>query len=105
MLTPEKPGVFDNRYLYPVTFSSAEARDRMAAELLRRRIDTMKYLDDVVRIAAGRFGYEGDCPVAEQLSKRVLIIPGYHGLRAKDVEKVAESVNAAWAEITHAGRV
>jgi perosamine synthetase len=102
MLCAEKPGTFYNRYLYPIKFPSAETRDLAAAHLFRRRIDSMKYLDDIADVAAVNFGYSGDCPVAEGLAKRVLVIPGYHGLKEKDVEKIAKSVNSAWAEITRA---
>ena len=58
----------------------------------------MKYLDDVVSTAAGNYGYTGDCPVAEGLSKRVLIIPSYYSLKAGDLKRIAECVNAGWAE-------
>lgn len=99
MLCLEKPDTFYNRYLYPITFPVAGQRDEMAACLLRRRIDTMKYLGDVVDIAIAQFRYKGDCPVAEQLAKRVLIIPGYYALRIKDLERIVLTVNSAWAAI------
>jgi len=102
MFAEEKAGWFDNRYLYPITLPSVEARDSMAARLFRRRIDTMKYLDGVARIAADRFGYRGDCPVAEGLCQRVLVIPSYYGLRTGDIERIVEAVNSAWADITQA---
>jgi perosamine synthetase len=105
MLCADKPGMFYNRYLYPIKFPSAETRDYVAAYLFKRRIDSMKYLDDVTDVATEYFGYTGDCPVAERISKRVLVIPSYHGLRKKDVEKITESVNSAWAEISRTGVV
>ena len=99
MLCPERLGTFYNRYHYPITFSSAEHRDFIAAYLLSRQIDTMKYLDDVVNVAAKNYGYTGDCPVAEQISKRVLIIPSYYSLKKGEVQRIAHCLNEGWKEI------
>jgi len=99
MLYTEKPEACSNRYHYPVTFATEEHRDRMAEHLLRQRIDTMKYLDDVVSVARTQYGYAGDCPIAEQRSKRVLVIPSYYGLKHTDIQHIARAVNAGWAEI------
>ncbi len=97
MIPAETPGASCNRYLYPLTFSSPGERDELAAYLLRRGIDTMKYLDQVVATASACYGYQGDCPVAEGLSKRVLVIPGYHSLAEKDIQRIARLVNEGWA--------
>jgi perosamine synthetase len=102
MLCSEKPGTLYNRYLYPISFRSHEERDIAAERLLRKRIDTMRYLDDVANTAATSFGYSGDCPVAETLSKRVLTIPGYHGLGQGRIDRVVEAVNSVWADMKHA---
>lgn len=99
MVCTEKPGSFYNRYLYPVTFPSTNQRDYIASYLLDRNIDTMKYLDDVVQIAAKNYGYQGDCPIAQDLSKKVLIIPNYYSLKVSDVSRIVQSLNAGWAEI------
>jgi perosamine synthetase len=96
MICSEKPGASYNRYLYPLTFSSPGERDELAAYLLCRRIDTMKYLDHVVETASACYGYQGDCPVAEGLSRRVLVIPSYHSLAEKDIQRIARLVNAGW---------
>jgi perosamine synthetase len=104
MLCMEKPGTFYNRYHYPVTFPSMKHRDFIADYLFSRQIDTMKYLDDVVDVAAKNYGYAGDCPVAEQLSKRVLIIPSYYTLRSRDIQRIAQCVNAGWSEITSSSK-
>jgi dTDP-4-amino-4,6-dideoxygalactose transaminase len=104
MLCSEKPEMFYNRYHYPIIFPSAEHRDLIAAYLIKSQIDSIKYLDDVVDVAANHYGYKGDCPVAERLSKRVLIIPSYYSLRKKEVQRIAQCVNAGWAKITSRGR-
>jgi perosamine synthetase len=100
MQCTEELGVFYNRYHYPATFPSTAHRDFVADYLFRQRIDSIKYLDDIVDVAAKSFGYAGDCPVAEQLSKRVLIIPSYYSLRERDLNHVAQCLNAGWTEIT-----
>lgn len=104
MLCAEPPGAYYNRYYYPVTFSSREHRDQIASRLHRAGIDSIKYLDDVVGVARDHYGYSGDCPAAERLSKTVLIIPGYYRLKNSDVERVARQLNAAWLELTRSRR-
>jgi perosamine synthetase len=98
MLCLEKPETFYNRYYYPVTFPSKEVRDFMADYLLKHRIDTIKYIDEVVDIARKEYGYNGDCPMSESLSQRVLIIPNYHSLKEREVEKIAQCFNDGWSE-------
>jgi len=85
MLCSEKPEMFYNRYHFPIIFRSTEQRDFIAAYLLRRRVDTMKYLNGIVDIAVKHYAYDGGCPVADRLSERTLIIPSYYALRKRDV--------------------
>jgi perosamine synthetase len=98
MLCSEKPGTFYNRYLYPITFPTTEYRDLIAAYLLSRKIDTAKPYKDIAAVAATHYGYTGDCPVAEQIAKRVLVIPSYYTLTKKDVQYIAQCLNEGWAE-------
>src|SRR2546427_8730576 len=93
MLCSEPSGMLYNRYHFPITFPSTEIRDLIAASLLKHRIDTMKYVGDIVEVAAKQYGYTGDCPVAERLSKMTLIIPSYYSLQNKEVERIAERLN------------
>lgn len=100
---PEKPGMFYNRFHFPLIFRSAEQRDFVAAHLLRRRIDTMKYLNGLVEIASRYHGYDGGCPVAERMAEKVLILPSYHTLDEKDVQHIASCTNDALAKIRSRG--
>ena len=84
MLCSEKPGTFYNRYLYPILFPSSEHRDLIAAYLHSRQIGTMQPYKDIADVAAAHYGYSGDCPVAEQIAKKVLVIPSNYSLRKKD---------------------
>ena len=99
MVYRERPKTFCNRYLYPITFPTQSERDAMASHLLEHRIDTMKYLDDIVEIATQFHCYDGSCPVAESLSKRVLTIPSYHILRNPELEHIVKHVNRGWLNI------
>jgi len=89
---------------YPVSFPSRQSRDAIASYLLEQGIDTIKYLDDIVDIASKAYGYTGGCSVSEQLSKRVLIVPNYHGLRQRDVQHITECLNGKWAQVSGHGQ-
>jgi perosamine synthetase len=101
MLCLERPGLFYNRFHYPITFPSTAVRDAVAAFLLRRNIDGNKYLDAIVDVATRLYGYTGGCPVAERISKRVLTIPIYHTLRKHDIQRIADDVNEGWAQVSN----
>ena len=98
MLCSERPGTFYNRYHFPITFPSQEYRDQIADYMHKRKVDTMKYLDDVVEIASDQFGYNGGCATSESLSKRVLIIPSYYSLKSSEIEMIVRRVNEGWIE-------
>ena len=99
MLCFEKPGAFYNRFLYPIIFPSTEHRDFMANYLYPRQIDTSKPYCNIADVAAAHYGYAGDCPTAEQIAKRVLVIPSSYSLRQRDVKHIAQCVNEGWAQI------
>jgi len=100
MLCSEKPSTFYNRYLYPILFPLSEHRDLIAAYLHNRQIGTMQPYKDIADVAAAHYGYSGDCPAAEQIAKKVLVIPSNYSLRKKDIQHIAQCLNAGWAEIT-----
>lgn len=99
MLCSEKAETFYNRYLYPILFSSWEHRDLMVTYLHARQIGTLQPYKDIADVAATHYGYTGDCPVSERVAKRVLVIPSNQSLKKGEVERIAECVNAGWAEI------
>jgi dTDP-4-amino-4,6-dideoxygalactose transaminase len=103
MLCSEKPGTFYNRYLFPILFHSSEQRDFIADYLHNLQIDTSKPYKDIAEVAAQHFGYSGDCPVAEQIARRVLVIPSYHSLKGEDVERIAQCVNSGWGKLRDRG--
>lgn len=99
MLCSEKPGTFYNRYLFPIIFSSSEHRDFIAAYLHRQQIDTIQPYKEITDVGAAYYGYTGDCPVAERISRGVLVIPSHCTLKKKDVQHIAQCVNMGWLEI------
>jgi perosamine synthetase len=105
MLCQEGPNTFYNRYQYPITFPSQEHRDFMAGYLHEKQIDTAKPLQDAAEVGLTYYDYKGDCPVAELLSKRVLVIPSYHTLKKGDIANLARCLNQGWAEISSRLRV
>jgi perosamine synthetase len=100
MLCHEQPNTFYNRYQYPLTFPSQEYRDLIAAYLHEKQIDSSKPLQDAAEVATTYYDYKGDCPVAEQLSQRTLVIPTYQTLREGEIENIARYLNQGWAEIS-----
>lgn len=87
-------GSTGNWFQFALQFQSTRQRDAMADYLFRQGIDTSKYLDDIVEDAGSHYGYKGDCPNAERLSKTVLLVPIHYTLRARDIETIARSINA-----------
>jgi dTDP-4-amino-4,6-dideoxygalactose transaminase len=101
MMSHETPGSYFNRYVFPIIFPSNTDRDFMARYLLRRKIGTAKPYQDIVDVAEKYFGYSRDCPVAENISKRLLIIPNHHALRDKDIQYIAKCFNEGLAELKY----
>jgi perosamine synthetase len=98
----EPPGAYYNRYLFPVILPSRQDRDETARILRSRGIDTLGPYRDVVAGATSRYGYRGDCPQAEDLLGRIMIIPSHHRLTSRDLGRIAKHFNEARA--SRAGR-
>lgn len=92
-LTVESADWASNWFQYPLRFQTTGQRDGMAQYLMSQGIDTSRYLDEIAEEARVRYGYEGDCPNAERLSKTVLLVPIHYTLRARDIEHIARSIN------------
>jgi dTDP-4-amino-4,6-dideoxygalactose transaminase len=95
----EGPRVFYNRLMYPMIFPTSAERNQMATYLRRHDIGTSRPYEEVIQGTAKYYGYEGDCPAAESLLKRALIIPSFYALKPKDIEHILRCVNHGWAEI------
>lgn len=104
MLCAETPGAFFNRLQYPLLVPTSAQCDRLAEQLRNEQISTARPYKDIPELAATHYGYTGDCPQAERIAKTVLVIPCNYALKTADVERIANSVNRAWAEIANRGR-
>jgi len=104
LLYLERPGTFYNRYMFPISFRSSEDRDEIAAYLWSQQISSSKPYEEVIEGAAKHYEYEGECPIAEQLLRRTLVIPSHYKLQKKDISRIADCVNAGWAKIMGRGR-
>lgn len=100
MLCSEAPGRFYNRYQFPITFPTPELCDAMRQYLYRRGVDCSRPVTDIAEIAARYYNYQSDCPVAESLAKRVLVVPSYYTLTPFELGHVADSINAGWGELS-----
>jgi perosamine synthetase len=99
MLCHEGSGRFYNRFMFPIVFRSARECGTVSAYLLKRGISTARPYLDIAAEAAAHYGYEGDCPEAERLLERTLVIPNHHVLRRRDVARIVRTVNGAWAAV------
>ena len=82
-----------NWFQFALRFYNTQQRDAMADYLLSRGIDCAKYLDNIVAEARALYGYRGDCPNAELLSKTVLLVPIHYNLNTRDIEHIARCIN------------
>ena len=100
MMYLEIPGSFYNRFIFPLTFRSSGDRDEIAAYLWSQQISSSKPYEEVIVGAAKHYGYEGDCPIAEQLLRRTLVIPSHYKLKKKELSHITKCINEGWAKIT-----
>jgi dTDP-4-amino-4,6-dideoxygalactose transaminase len=96
MLCLEGPRAYYNRFMYPIVFPSTAERDKMAAYLRRKGVGTSRPYEEAITGAAKHYGYGGECPVAEQILRRTLVIPAFFKLKFLEVERIARFVNKAW---------
>ena len=103
MVCIERLDTFYNRYLFPILFSSLEARDKMANLLFKQRIEAIQPYKDIVEIAVKYYGYAGKCPVSEKISKGILVIPNNYKLTLKNIQLIVECLNNEWLKIKDIG--
>jgi len=95
------PGVFSlpinasgNAFQFVLRFENSTQRDAMSTYLFEQGIDTAKYLDTIADEAHADYGYTGDCPNAEHLAKTTLLVPIHYTLSTRDIEHIADAINA-----------
>jgi len=91
----ERPGEYYNRYLYPLLLPSQNDRDTLTSYLLEMRIGTIQPYKDIHEIASTYYEYKGDCPIAEQIAMRILVLPCYSTLKQSELHRIAYCTNKA----------
>jgi dTDP-4-amino-4,6-dideoxygalactose transaminase len=86
-------GCTSNWYQFAIKFQNSHQRDAMAEFLLNHGVDTSKYLDNIADEAQSNYGYTGDCPNAENLSKTILLVPIHYNLQASDIDHIICFIN------------
>jgi dTDP-4-amino-4,6-dideoxygalactose transaminase len=90
VLPQERPGARYNYHLFPVLLRDGEERTAVRAGLWERFVDTSMIYCDVVK-QCRRFGYRGNCPVAESVANRLITVPNHASLGSDEIDGVAES--------------
>jgi perosamine synthetase len=91
----EREGRFSNYYQFAIRFEKKEQRDFVTEYLMKNGIDSGKYLDNIVDVTRGIYGYDGDCPNAELCSETVLVIPHYYTLSQRHLDRIVSTLNNA----------
>jgi len=99
ILPLERNACVSNYFQFAIRFRSQDERDFVAERLLKKGIDSAKYLDEIVDWAKDQYGYRGDCPNAELSSKTVLVIPNHYTLSESDLNYIADSFNEVESEL------
>lgn len=83
-------------HMFYLILPSAEARRALLAHTHRRGVSCVFHYLPLHLSAMGRTfgGREGDCPVSESVSERIVRLPFFTGMAAGDVERVLESVTS-----------
>ena len=91
----EKKDCYSNYFQFALRFENKIQRDFMSDYLLKKGIDSAKYLYDVIDIAKKEYNYQGDCPITELCAASVLIIPHYYTLSRKELDYIIHHINNA----------
>ncbi len=98
-LPSERPPALSAHHLYVVRHPE---RDRLAAGLARRGVDTLIHYPIPVHLQpafAPWGGAPGDCPVAERAASEILSLPLYPELEEAAVEYVCQAIRETVAEL------
>ncbi len=99
MLSMERAGAYFSRLQYPLRFATALQCEQFVDRLRMDHISTSRPQKDIALVASKHYGYQGDCPRAEQIAETIVVIPCNYALKISHVERIARCVNRAWTEI------
>ncbi|MCD6109004.1 MAG: DegT/DnrJ/EryC1/StrS family aminotransferase [Thermoplasmata archaeon] len=92
---PVPPDNFYHVYQMYTIKVEKNLRDKLKEYLLNRGVFTKIYFDPVhlTKFYREKFGYkEGDLPITEEISKKVLTLPMYPALKEEEMDYVANSI-------------
>ena len=91
LITPQRPPDLDYNYgYYPVVFQSEEQLLRVKKALQEQQINPRRYFYPALNLLPYRRGEH--CPVAEDISQRVLCMPIYKGLGEEIIQKICNTL-------------
>ncbi len=76
----------------PIMLKDFETRERVFEKLKECNVFARRYFYPLLTDFAPYIYAQNTCPVAEDIAKRVLTIPTYHGLNLEFVQQIAENI-------------
>jgi dTDP-4-amino-4,6-dideoxygalactose transaminase len=89
VLPRERRGARYNYHLFPVLLRDSQERAEVASAMWTHFVDTSTIYSGAVE-ECRRFGYRGECPVAESVADRLMTLPNHAALRNQEIDTVAE---------------
>ena len=80
--------------MFYLLLPGAEQRDRTIAELLRLGVHAVFHYQPLHASPMGRGFGQGECPVTEDVSSRLVRLPFYTGMSAEEQDRVIEALFA-----------
>ena len=87
----------DFEHVYHVFAIRCDHRDKLEQYLFENNIVTLKHYPIPIHLQGAYYDlniHDGDLPIAEEISRTVLSLPMYYGLRDEEIEYVIDSINS-----------
>ncbi|MCB2167357.1 MAG: DegT/DnrJ/EryC1/StrS family aminotransferase [Deltaproteobacteria bacterium] len=99
-ITYNKKNIF-NCYLYYIVLPTIQDRDVLDQYLFQNNICAIKPYQNCVEVGRSLFGYKRDCPVTENISKRIICIPSHYRLKRSEVDNISSLLKTGLQQILH----
>jgi dTDP-4-amino-4,6-dideoxygalactose transaminase len=77
---------------YPVIFESEELMDTVRENLMTNQVNTRRYFYPSLNLVPQIIGIKTSCPVSEDISRRVLCLPLYPGLKESEISMICSVI-------------
>lgn len=82
-----------NKAYVPILFKDFDTRERIYSELKEKcNVHARRYFYPLLTDFAPYVYAHGTCPIAEDIARRVLTLPTYHGLPLESVREIAQAI-------------